>query len=252
MKRKALLISLAVALVAMMALGVTLAYFTDKDQATNTFVAGNVKIALHEDNKEGKVDEEYQEWLAEQVLIPGNNKTNTIAKNVTVENTGKNDAYVWIKQYIPAALDVPTDASQNSLHVNFYGRLDTYWASNSNYWEDGQTSAYTTGLWDHTHAFTDGNDSGYLGQETVDGVLYNVYVFFYADKLASGATTTSCIHQVYMDKDVKAGTEPNSYKLKDGTDNYTGPWKLIIKAYAIQADGFADVYAAYAAYDGEA
>lgn len=48
MKKKVLVIALALSLVAVTALGVTLAYFTDAKQTTNTFTVGNVKIELRE------------------------------------------------------------------------------------------------------------------------------------------------------------------------------------------------------------
>ncbi len=87
MKRKALLISLAVALVAMMALGVTLAYFTAEDNATNTFTVGNVDIELVEPlwTSSGSND-------APQVY-PGE----PLAKDPTVNNIGANPCFVRVK-----------------------------------------------------------------------------------------------------------------------------------------------------------
>lgn len=48
MKKKLTAIFLCVALVAIAIVGASLAYFTDTDQATNTFAVGNVKIQLLE------------------------------------------------------------------------------------------------------------------------------------------------------------------------------------------------------------
>lgn len=48
MKKKLTAIFLCVALVAIAIVGASLAYFTDTDQATNTFAVGNVKIELIE------------------------------------------------------------------------------------------------------------------------------------------------------------------------------------------------------------
>lgn len=49
MKKKTILVAaIAVMLVAALVVGGTLAYFTDKDNATNTFTVGNVKIDLLE------------------------------------------------------------------------------------------------------------------------------------------------------------------------------------------------------------
>ena len=123
MKKKIVTSCLVVALLTIAIIGGTLAYFTDKDDATNTLTAGNVKIALHEDNKAGAKDAAYQEWLKDQVLMPGNSSTNTIAKVVTVENTGKSDAYIRVHIAIPSILDNAQpdfDASKNLLHFNAY------------------------------------------------------------------------------------------------------------------------------------
>ena len=49
MKKKTILVAaIAVMLVAALVVGGTLAYFTDKGNATNTFTVGNVKITLDE------------------------------------------------------------------------------------------------------------------------------------------------------------------------------------------------------------
>ena len=50
MKKRIVTIALVVALVAIAAVG-TLAYFTDTDEATNTFAVGNVKIELIEQQR---------------------------------------------------------------------------------------------------------------------------------------------------------------------------------------------------------
>ena len=50
MKKRIVTIALVVALVAIAAVG-TLAYFTDTDEATNTFAVGNVEIKLIEQQR---------------------------------------------------------------------------------------------------------------------------------------------------------------------------------------------------------
>ena len=51
MKKKLTAIFLCVALVAIAIVGASLAYFTDTDEATNTFAVGNVKIDLIEQQR---------------------------------------------------------------------------------------------------------------------------------------------------------------------------------------------------------
>lgn len=224
-KKSILLVSVAVMLAAVLVVGGTLAYFTDTKNAKNVFTVGSVKIALHEANKITDVeagepvdrDAAYQTWLSAQKLIPTTaaHEANTISKVVTIENTGDNDAYVWVKVYIPAVLD---DPDHRSLHVDG-GNAD----------------------WDYSMPST---------TEEIDSVNYRVYTYLYHNKLGNDAETTPAIHQVYMDSAVTQ-SQGGGHVLADGTTVYTGSWDLIVEAYAIQADSFADVNAAYTAYDGE-
>jgi len=85
MKKKVLSIFLVVALVAIAAVG-TLAYFTDEDDATNTFTVGNVSILLTEPNWEGEGKEDAPE------VYP----TEALAKDPTVTNDGANPCFVRI------------------------------------------------------------------------------------------------------------------------------------------------------------
>ncbi len=80
MKKKILSICL-VAVIAVMAIaGASLAYFTDNEEAVNTFTFGNVDIELSE-----------TEWVAPDAVIPAV----AYAKNPVVSNIGDNAA--WIK-----------------------------------------------------------------------------------------------------------------------------------------------------------
>lgn len=229
-KNKLIALTAAAVLTATAVVGGTLAYFTDTDEAVNTFTVGNVKIALHEANKEGKTDDDYQKWLKDQTLIPTTEAKveNTIDKIVTIENVGKNDAYVWAEIWVPAALDDGDDNSPeapglgNSLHFNYPA---------------GVTATKST----------------YLGTRTIDGVPYNGYVHFRNEKVEAGYTSEALLTQVYMDAKVTQCTEEHGecYVLMDGTTHYTGDWKLIVNGCAIQADQFKDVKEAIEAYYGE-
>ena len=85
-KRKIVLLALAVCMVAILAVGGTLAYFTAEDDATNTFTVGNVKIDLTEPNwkESGSVD------------APEVYPTEPLAKDPTVTNDGANPCFVRI------------------------------------------------------------------------------------------------------------------------------------------------------------
>ncbi|MBE6574763.1 MAG: hypothetical protein E7654_00645 [Ruminococcaceae bacterium] len=100
MKKKILAIALVVAMLGIALLSGTLAYFTDKEVEDNEFVIGDIDITLKESNGDGKEDEEYKDWLADQYLFPGA----PIAKNVWVENAGANEAYLRVKITVPQYL----------------------------------------------------------------------------------------------------------------------------------------------------
>lgn len=87
MKKKITAIFLCVALVAIAIAGASLAYFTDTDDAKNTFTVGNVKIDLTEPNWEKTGKEEAKTVYAGEPL----------AKDPTVENKGDNPCFVRIK-----------------------------------------------------------------------------------------------------------------------------------------------------------
>lgn len=86
MKKKILAITLCVAMLAIMLVSGTLAYFTDNDAKTNTFTVGNVDIKLTEPKWEetGKAEAEN--------AYPGE----ALAKDPTVTNDGKNPCFVRV------------------------------------------------------------------------------------------------------------------------------------------------------------
>lgn len=101
MKKKILALSLCVALLAVAVVGGTLAYFSDSDDARNTFTVGNVDIKLTEPNWEGNGKEDAPE------VYPGE----ALAKDPTVTNEGANPCFVRLEV---TGLDslVPADATE--------------------------------------------------------------------------------------------------------------------------------------------
>lgn len=84
MKKKLTVVALVVVLVALLISGMTMAYFTDTDSATNVFTIGNIDIELDEPS--------WDEDAAKNAL-PGV----TYEKDPVVKNVGDNDAYVLIE-----------------------------------------------------------------------------------------------------------------------------------------------------------
>ena len=253
-KKKILVLALTIAMVAILAVGGSLAYLTDTKSATNTFTIGNVKIDLIEQQK-GK--DGLEPFTQEKVLKPGkSNDGNAVSKIVTVKNTGTNDAWVWVELKIPTVLvskeykaELHKDESKNALHWNSYGCFNVEYNS-GNYWG----LAISDGIVDEAHKVTNAN------MVAVNDGLWHDYEFVSMDenyvtirtkmqnKLPVGKISLPCLAQVYMDWRVKTD-ENGNYILPDGT---TAPanttWEIIVNAYAIQADGINSVDAAIADY----
>ena len=239
MKKKIVSLALAVCLIAIAAVG-TLAYFTDKDAATNTFTAGGVKIDLIE-QQVNEAGTELEAFEQNQVLMPivGSAQgekddfgqpvaANFVDKIVTIQNTGKSAAYVRAYFAIPAALDdgyETFNAGANILHFNF-GNVKT---------DNGLVS--TEGVqWNWTH----GNKWNYF-ETTIDNVAYNVYFADYYQTLAAGATTEQFVSGVYLDSHVDMDAQGNYIDTRFPDADLSilnGSVKCPVFAVAVQADGF--------------
>lgn len=92
MKKKTIvLIATVVMMLAALAIGGTLAYFTDDDAKTNTFTVGNVDIHIDE-----WMEDEAGEWVEyeDQKLFPIAHSKTTNNKLVETVNDGSEDAYI--------------------------------------------------------------------------------------------------------------------------------------------------------------
>ena len=267
MKKKILSICLVAALAVTAVVGGTMAYFTDKDNATNTFTVGGVKIDLIEQqvNKDGTALEAFEQG---KVLMPivgsaqgekddfGQPKAkNYVDKMVTVKNTGKSAAFVRAYFAIPSALDdgfeESFNASMNILHFNFGNKVN----------EDGTvvTTYNNEWLWGSE---AKPNHSGWnYFETTIDNVAYNVYYADYYKALPAGETTEQFVSGVYLDKsfDMSVDEDGNNVYSAFGQEvDVTGlvndNGELVINcpvyAVAVQADGFDNAAAAFTAAFG--
>lgn len=251
MKKTIAIVMLVVLVAAVSVLG-TLAYLTDTKTAKNTFTLGNVKIDLIEQQRgENGVLEEFKD---DKVLVPGkSNDGNAVSKIVTVENTGTQDAWVWVELKIPTYLvskEYPTNESKNALHWNSYGCFNVEY-NEGNYWN----LAIKDGIVGEDHKVT---DPDMVAVE--DGLWYD-YEFVSKDaeyvtirtkmqkKLPAKKVSLPCLAQVYMDWRVIPNEDGTQLSLPAGDPiNVDASWEVIVNAYAIQADGFATVDEAIAGY----
>ena len=254
MKKKIVALCLCVALAVVAIGGATLAYFTDTDEATNTFAVGNVKIDLIEQQKGANGLEDF---VPNKTLLPGTSDKNAVSKIVTVKNTGANDAWVWVDLKIPAYLvssEYPTNESKNALHWNSYGCFNVEYNS-GNYWglatfdgivgadhkvTNADMVAVEDGLW---------YDYQFVGKETIDNTEYVVIRTKMQNKLPAGKISLPCLAQVYMDWRVVTNEDGTQFILPAGAPiSIDASWEIIVNAYAIQADGFDSVDEAIAGY----
>jgi predicted ribosomally synthesized peptide with SipW-like signal peptide len=122
MKKRTLIILMSAVLVAGLAVGGTLAYFTATQTATNTFTVGNVKISLTEPN-----------WVASgSVDAPEAYPGEPLAKDPTITNTGKNPCVVRIKITWPT---LPAGVSAIQLRTDYVlGKLGNDWYQDGDYY----------------------------------------------------------------------------------------------------------------------
>ena len=273
MKKKLLVLGLCVALAAIAIAGASLAYFTDTKSATNTFTVGNVKIDLIESrfHREGNdnsgdtsipdpthtvvaddgmkyvgvkhtmfTDEEikadaakYSEYIGERGknMVPGRN----VVKCPYVINTGANDAYVRVRVMIPSA------ANGDFVDVKDGGVITNQWCSTS--FISGEFIDRKGGGWDNAPAID-------KASVTKDGVTYDVYTFTRTEPLKAGKMTEWNVWNfIGINKDA---TSADIQKAIDaGAITATGDTmtlNVLVEADAIQAEGFANATAAWAAF----
>ena len=219
MKKKIVAIALCALLLAIAAVGATLAYFTDTKEVTNTFTVGNVKIELLESKlhrvEDNATDEDiladakqYQDYLAEagKNILPGV----LVNKAPYIRNTGSSNAYVRLRLLVPVSvLD-----------------LITYEA--------------TIGAYEEAIA-----QPVQLENVTIDGVEYAQYAFVYNKALAPEEMTYwPALWQVKLNESVTS-EDVAALDLTDATFN------IVLQADAIQADTFKTAEEAFAAFDAQ-
>ena len=272
MKKKVTALCLCVALLAVAVVGASLAYFTDTKSATNTFTVGNVKIDLIESkyhregndnsgdtsipdpthkvvaddgmkyvttghtmftNDEIKADAaQYSDYIGKHGsnMVPGRN----FAKCPYVINTGANDAYIRIRVIIPHDGDVDNGGIINAMFCST--------ATSSGEFQQGANGENWPVV--EANGYTDKN-----------GLKYDVYTFTRTEPLKAGAMTEWNVWNfVGIGKNVTNADIEKAIENNVITRTETGALSLnvLVQADAIQAEGFADATAAFAAFDAQA
>ena len=266
-KKKIITLCLVVCLIVTAVAGVSLAYFTDTKSAENTFTLGNVKIeliesTLHRENagidngytadtlpananknlwsaeaKEGtgkdataRPYQSAETYYTDQQILDHATKFENVQllpgqychKMPYVRNTGDNDAYVRIRVMLPA------DADDKAIIDSMF----TSTATISGEFEPGLDNEGNLNPRWPTNRYT-----------TEDG-SYNVYEYVRVKPLARGEMT---YWNVWGYVGINGTATEADMKETGIADGFT----VLVEADAIQAAGFKDAKAAWAAFDAQ-
>jgi len=245
MKRTIALV-LTIAICATMALGGTLAFLTDTEEALNVMTVGRVNIELIEQQRNENGDLEDYEQNKQLLPIVGSAQSdpkdgwgmpdqdevkNYMDKIVNVNNIGNTPAYVRVIVGIPAALEQP-QASENVLHWNYGNRFDPE--------GQGRYNGTGTETWNPDYLNVS-YEIDPVGTATVDEIEYNVYVFTYEEPIAAKeGTKVPAIVGCYLDSRLDWDDDSGDYIMNGDVIDYdfTQGIKIPVVAQAVQADGF--------------
>lgn len=209
MKKKIVSLCLVIALIAIAITGATLAYFTDKAANVNTMITGNVDI------EQTETDENGDEWVPEEFVpdVP-------VYKNVHVENTGTQDAYVRTLIAYEDTWDIGGNTS-----LGFWctpEQVDEYAVipSEGNDWLQFKTTVKDAA----------GN--------IVDEAVYTVLVYNYGGEALPAGETVDSLHQVTLKAD--ATNEWSQYAAGAYQEIGEGNYDVVVLTQATQTGSFAN------------
>ena len=279
MKKKLTALCLCVALLAVAVVGASLAYFTDTKSATNTFTVGNVKIELLESqfHREGndnsgdtsipdpthkvvaddgmkyvatghtmftdaEIKADAETYATDYLAVKGENMVpgRGVAKCPYVVNTGANDAYIRIRVMVPSA------ANNDFVAVTDGGVITNQWCSTS--FISGEFIDQKGGGWNNAPAID-------KASVTKDDVTYDVYTFTRSEPLKAGAMTEwnvwnfIGINKTATSADIQKAIDAGAIKVVETDGAKTMNLNVLVEADAIQAEGFANAAAAWAAFN---
>lgn len=219
MKKKIFALVLCIAMLAI-AVGGTLAYFTDNDAKTNVFTVGNIAIDLYETFNEAA------EEMIPAVIVDKDDGSqefrNALQKEVYIENTGSQEAWVRVHIAVPAVND-------NGYFIGQFGQQD-------------EAIKLIKGAedWNWNVSAEDGAAENMYDSFNIEGIPYKAYVATCKTKLIAGDATSAALDKVYM----------NSYLTQDMIDWLNGEFgkawtNVYVFAEAVQADGFDDPFTAF-------
>ncbi len=250
--KKKVLAAASYVMVAALAIGGTVAYFTDKEDAVNVMTMGaGVDIVLNEQQRSDGPGSDLEDFEQGKELLPVTGSAqgakddwglsadinNYVDKIVTVENTGTTEAYYRVMIAVPAALENANNA-EGPLHWNFGNRFDatrkgTYNSSDANspYYQEFDDQWKTAGV-----------------SITIGGVAYNMYTFTGNTTLTAGEVSPAVLTGFYLDAGVDYDDETGKYTFNGKTIDYDLNDVIVpVQAQAVQAAGFTTAEEAFTA-----
>lgn len=194
-KKKLLVVTMVLAMVAVLAVGGTLAYFTDTDVATNVFTVGNVDIDL----TEAKIKEDENGDLVadgdNRVDVDGTDDfgsiyhygklypAQTVTKDPTIENKGSEEAYLAAKVIVS---DGEGDI-ERLIGTGYENLLGIQAIVSGGFVKENDTLKDYNGL---APVYGDATYSVYQAVETIDDEQVWVFYFFYEPITKTGDKIT--------------------------------------------------------------
>lgn len=255
MNKKQILTGCLLVSLAATAIGGTLAYFTDTDEATNTFTVGNVSIdliesQLHRVNAGVANDATSESPLWSDVDTDKEGSVTYYKYGDELWNGGyysdemiKEDAENYQSEYLANADIAPGTGYHKMPYVINTGKNDAYIRIRV------IIPVGLDGLLDDSMYTSSAMSSGEFTYEKVTNGDNYEYTFTRVDPLAAGEMTFWNVWgSIQMDADVTNDdiTKAIDAKLINGE---TGEFAIEVEADAIQADSFVDAAAAWAAFD---
>lgn len=210
MKKKLLIMSVAMVLVCAFAVGMTIAYLTSTDEVVNTFTVGNVQIKLDE----AKVN-------PDGTIVPNADRVKANSYKLIPGHTYNKDPMVTVLEGSEESYIKMTVTFSNSRE------LDAIFASNGA---------------DLTSIFNGYDNTNWIYKGNTEDTTANTrtYEFWYKEPVAA-PTADEALDPLFDSITVPGAiTNAQLATIADMT--------ITVNAYAIQADGFADADAAWAEY----
>ena len=196
MSKKILLVAMSLLCVAVLAVGGTLAYFTDKDSATNVMTLGGVDIIQNE--QERTEDGSLEDFTQDKPLMPAVDTREDKTANPIV-NGYFDPAY---KNVVDKIVTVTNEHGENEKNKDAYVRTIIAFETATEYVENSEEIRRGPVEIFNTYIGVVGKGLTYTDIVVeIDGVQYVIAYKVYEDALAPGQTTEPSLKQVFMSPD---------------------------------------------------